>query len=140
MTETKITGSCLCGRVAFEAELPSLFVVHCHCTMCRRAHGAGYVTWIAVREDGFRITAGADDVVDFQSSEHTTRSFCKSCGASMFCNDQRHENVIDLTLANLHGPADQPPGGHYYFDTHAPWAPIDDALPKFGGTTDTDPL
>lgn len=140
MNVSKITGSCLCGAVAFEAELPSLFVGHCHCTMCQRAHGAGYVTWIGVREDGFRITAGAEDVVHFRSSDHLTRSFCGRCGATMFCNADAHENVIDITLANLHGAADRAPGGHYYFDSHASWAAVDDDLPKFGGETGMEPI
>ena len=58
MTAAVVTGSCLCGAVSFEFELPTLFAGHCHCTMCQRAHGAGFVTWVGVREDGFRITAG----------------------------------------------------------------------------------
>ncbi len=140
MTISTITGSCLCGAVSFEAALPSVFVGHCHCTMCQRAHGAGYVTWIGVREDGFRITAGATDLVHFRSSDHLTRSFCGRCGATMFCNDATHENVIDITLANVHGAVDRAPSGHYYFDSHASWAAIDDDLPKFGGDSGMEPI
>ena len=42
---TKVEGGCLCGAVRFSLELPSKWCAHCHCSMCRRAHGAGYVTW-----------------------------------------------------------------------------------------------
>ena len=140
MTVPKITGSCLCGAVAFEAELPSRFVGHCHCTMCQRAHGAGYVTWIGVREDGFRITAGAGDVVDFRSSEHVTRSFCRRCGSTMFCNPDRDENVIDIAMANLHGDIDRKVKAHVFYDCRAGWLTINDDLRKLGGEGGTQPL
>jgi hypothetical protein len=47
-TSTKVTGSCLCGSVHFEAYGPPRRVTHCHCTMCRRATGAvagTFTTW-----------------------------------------------------------------------------------------------
>ena len=55
-----VTGSCLCGAVRFSARLPSLFCAHCHCSMCRRSHGAGYVTWFAVPRARLRLDAGDD--------------------------------------------------------------------------------
>ena len=140
MNASTITGSCLCGAVAFEFELPTLFAGHCHCTMCQRAHGAGFVTWIGVREDGFRITAGGDDVVHYRSSGHVTRSFCGRCGSSMLCNDVNHENVIDITLANVHGDIDRAPKVHAYFDCRASWLSVDDDLAKLGGEGGLTPL
>ncbi len=135
-----VTGSCLCGAVAFEFELPTLFAGHCHCTMCQRAHGAGFVTWIGVREDGFRVTAGEDDVVHYRSSSHTTRSFCGRCGSSMFCNGDAHENVIDITVANLHGDIDREIKAHVYYDCRASWLEVNDDLRKLGGEGGTQPL
>ena len=41
----KVSGGCLCGAVRFTAKLPSKWCAHCHCSLCRKAHGAGYVTW-----------------------------------------------------------------------------------------------
>ena len=136
----KITGSCLCGTVAFEFTLPTWFVGHCHCTMCQRAHGAGFVTWVGVREDSFRVTAGETDVVHYQSSEHTTRSFCGRCGSSMFCNNDQHDNAFDITVANLHGEIDRSVTSHFYYDCRAGWLTINDDLKKLGGESGTEPL
>ena len=140
MSTAIVTGSCLCGVVSFEFELPTLFAGHCHCTMCQRAHGAGFVTWVGVREDGFRITSGAEDIVHYRSSSHTTRSFCGRCGSSMFCNGDNHENVIDITLANLHGDIDRDVKAHVYYDCRASWLTINDDLKKLGGGSGTEPL
>ena len=57
-------GQCLCGDLRFEADFPSQWVAHCHCTLCQRAHGAGVVTWV-----GFE--AGQVRIDDPQAIEHT---------------------------------------------------------------------
>ena len=43
---SQASGRCLCGGLAFEAALPSKWVAHCHCSMCRRGSGAAFVTWV----------------------------------------------------------------------------------------------
>ena len=35
-----VHGRCLCGDVVFEADAPFEFMGHCHCSMCRKHHGA----------------------------------------------------------------------------------------------------
>ena len=37
-----VHGSCLCGQVRFELTGPAQFINHCHCSMCRKVHGAAY--------------------------------------------------------------------------------------------------
>jgi len=34
-----LTGSCLCGAVAYEADAAVERIVHCHCQTCRKTHG-----------------------------------------------------------------------------------------------------
>ena len=138
MTSPVVTGSCFCGAVQFEIELPTLFCGHCHCSMCRRPHGASFVTWVGVPMERFRFTSGERDVARYQSSEKGTRSFCKTCGSQMFC--QSEPEVIDVTLASLHGAIDRAPKGHYHFDSRAEWTVVNDDLPKYGGESGTEPL
>ena len=85
MDEKSIAGACLCGAVRFELGGPLERVAHCHCTICQRAHGAAFATWVAVPNERLRITAGEESVVHYRSSEIGTRSFCRTCGSSMFC-------------------------------------------------------
>lgn len=135
-----VHGSCFCGTVRFAFTLPTLFCGHCHCSMCRRSHGAGYVTWIGVSTPQFSLTAGQDQLSVFVSSEHGKRSFCNTCGSSLFCQSSRHPEVMDIVLANLHDAIDREPQAHYYFSDRADWIAIGDALPRFGGATRTEPL
>ena len=133
-------GACLCGAVRFELVLPTTFCAHCHCTMCQRAHGAGYVTWIGVPYERFRLLAGEDRLVRYRSSEHGTRSFCGTCGSTLLCESTRHPEWIDVVLANVQGPIDRAPEMHVYFDDRAAWTRVDDELPRLGGATGVEPL
>jgi hypothetical protein len=123
-------GTCLCGAVRFEVELPARFCVHCHCSMCRRNHGAAFVTWFAVPKTNFRFLAGDGAVSRYQSSAHGARSFCSRCGSSLFCENDHDPDTIDVTLASMTGPIDRAPEAHVYFDDHVEWVEFRDQLPK----------
>ena len=139
-TNTPVQGSCFCGTVKYEIDLPTLFCVHCHCSMCRRVHGAGYVTWIAVPYAQFRMLAGQEHLKVFHSSDHGWRSFCDICSSSLFCESSNHPEHIDVVLANFSGKIDREPQGHYYFSNRVDWVPLDQELPRFGGATGAEPL
>ena len=139
MATSPVSGACLCGAVRFEIETPTLFSAHCHCSMCRRAHGAGFVTWIGVPYERFRVRAGEDRLVRYRSSDHGTRTFCHTCGSTLFCESTRHPDYIDIVLANLDGPIDRAPEFHVFFDDRAPWVHVADELPRMGGTSGIEP-
>lgn len=139
-TRDRAQGACFCGAIRFRVRLPSAFCGHCHCSMCRRAHGAGFVTWFAVTQDCFELESGDAELTRFASSEHGIRSFCARCGSSLFCESAHHPNLIDIVLANMEGPIDREPQAHYYYDCRASWVEARDELQKLGGETGTQPL
>ena len=49
-----LTGSCLCGAVAYEADAPVERIVHCHCQTCRKTHGTAFSSVTAVPREKFR--------------------------------------------------------------------------------------
>ena len=134
------SGRCFCGAVRFVVEMPTQFCGHCHCSMCRRMHGAGYVTWFAVPPSQFRLTSDAADVVEFASSDHGTRSFCRRCGTSLFCVSTKHPDQFDIVLAAMDEPIDREPEMHIYFDDRASWIAIGDELPRLGGVSGVEPI
>jgi hypothetical protein len=135
-----VSGACLCGRVRFEASMPSLFCAHCHCSICRRSHGAGFVTWFALPRAQLRITEGESELVRYQSSEHGTRSFCGRCGSSLFFESTLGGDRVDIALANMEGPIDREPQLHAFFDCRAEWVTVGDSLPRLGGKSGVEPL
>ena len=139
MESRMVHGGCFCGTVRFAVELPTLFCGHCHCSMCRRVHGAGYVTWFAVPNERLTIQTGAPELVRFRSSEHGARSFCGRCGSALFCESTNHPDYTDIVLANMDGAIDRQPEFHVFFDDRAEWVRVGDDLPRMGGTTGVEP-
>jgi hypothetical protein len=123
-------GSCLCGAVGWRATLPARWVAHCHCTMCRRAHGAGYVTWVGVDAAGFELSDPEDCFRVFGSSAGAGRGFCARCGSPFLFRSTRWPGEVHLTRASFTTPFTQPPQCHVFHDTHVDWAPAGDSLPR----------
>ncbi len=136
-----VTGSCLCGEVRFRVKLPSAFCVHCHCSICRRNHGAAFVTWFAVPKEAFSLEAGEEHLAQYASSPHSKRFFCRHCGSSLYTKSSSHRaDQIDVVLANVHGGIDRAPQAHVFYDDHVEWVPIKDSLPRLGGPTGLEPV
>lgn len=136
----EVSGGCLCSAVRFTVKFPTLFCAHCHCSMCRRNHGAAYVTWVAVAAKQLSLERGDRELVRYASSEHGSRSFCGRCGTPLFCENTQHPDRVDIPLSAMDGPIDRAPQLHAFFDSGAPWVAIGDQLPRLGGTTGVEPL
>jgi hypothetical protein len=130
---SKVNGSCFCGAVRFHLELPSKWCAHCHCSMCRKVHGAGYVTWVGFEQSKYRLDEGENELTWFKSSSGASRGFCQKCGSSMFFKADRWVGELHVTLASLDDPIDRKPQAHAYHDSHVDWMPLDDALKVFNG-------
>lgn len=125
-------GSCLCGRVRFSIDVPVKWVAHCHCSMCRRAHGAAFVTWVGVQDTAYRVVAGEEALRWYASSEEGKRGFCGECGSTLFFACAHWPGEMHIARANVDTALDQPPQVHAFFDTHVDWAAVDpnDGLPR----------
>lgn len=137
---SEVEGGCLCGAVRFAIELPTKWCAHCHCSMCRRAHGAGFVTWVGVPTEQFRLLAGAEELRRYRSSEAATRGFCGRCGTMMLFESTRWPGEVHVARAAIPGAIDRAPQAHVSFSDRVEWVHVGDDLPRRGGPTGTDPL
>jgi hypothetical protein len=140
VSEREVFGHCACGAVRFALELPTRFVAHCWCENCRRAHGAACVTWAGVLRAQLRIEAGADELRTWRTPTEATRSFCATCGATLFFESPRWEGEVHVAVAHFEGELDRAPKAHVYADRAPAWCPIHDELPRLGGESGTEPL
>lgn len=123
-----VRGSCLCGSVRYEADGPQLFFAHCHCRWCRRAHGAGFVTWVGVREEGFRVVTGEDHLKWHASSVRSRRAFCTECGSTLLFASKAAPGEIHLAAGCVDEGLTGAPTAHVFVDQRAPWITIHDDL------------
>lgn len=137
MTTTR--GTCLCGDLSFEANLPTKWVAHCHCTLCQRAHGAPVVTWVGFEAAQVHIHDPHARLQWYASTPGAERGFCSRCGSTLFFRSQRWPGELHIVRSNFDGPVDREPQLHVYYDSHAPWLVLgDDGLARAPAPTDPD--
>jgi hypothetical protein len=142
-----IHASCLCGEVRWEVDGPlrqpdpgalplsALFLSHCHCGRCRKAHGAPYATYLVIREGRLRITHGQDRIVRWASSPGIHRPFCGVCG-SVVPDDRAWGGFVSCPAGPFDDPLGVVPTAHIFVGSKAPWVDLDDALPRFDAHPD----
>lgn len=136
--ETKpLVATCQCGAVRLALTLPAKWSAHCHCTMCRRAHAAAFVTWVGFDAAQVVVEAGAEVLKQYASSDAATRSFCGQCGTMLLFEAERWAGEKHIPLACIDGEIDKKPQGHVFFDRKVPWVEVHDDLAKLGGPTGT---
>ena len=122
-------GGCLCGEIKYEVTGSLGLTGHCHCSMCRRAHGAAFATYSQINPAEFRWLSGEELVSVFNSSPQGGRSFCSRCGSTLGVVESGR--VTWITLGTVEGDAGVRPQAHIYAKSKAPWHEITDDLPQF---------
>ena len=137
-----LRGRCLCGDVRYTITPPTDFCAHCHCTSCRRATGAAFVTWTGVPTERFALTSG--ELTWYRSSATIRWGFCASCGTTLFYvadaeghPEQPKLDRVYVTVATLEDPLDRSPSAHVSFEEHEAWFEPGDDLPRHLGKTAT---
>lgn len=123
---------CLCGDVKLEATLPSRWAAHCHCSLCRRAHGAAFVTWVGMEATRCVIGDSSRSLRWYESTPGAERGFCGHCGAMLFFRSDRWPGELHIALAHFTTPVDRTPQLHVHWADHVAWADVDplDGLPR----------
>ncbi|MFQ6005850.1 MAG: GFA family protein [Woeseia sp.] len=125
-----IHGGCQCGKACYEADGEISDLSDCHCSMCRKLHGAAFATFAAVARDGFRWSGGDDDIRTYASSDKIDRVFCGNCGSQLIVYYRPEPDLVYLTMGTVDGNPDAPPAYHQFVGSRAPWYEITDGQPQ----------
>ena len=125
-----IHGHCLCGTIQYEVRAPLEDVDHCHCSFCRRSHGAAFATYGRAAASDVEVRTGQDALRVYASSEPVKRSFCGECGSNLFYEHAALEGAIMVAVATLAETATIKPEAHIFVGSKAAWHTIDDDLPQ----------
>lgn len=130
MTPRTSSGSCLCGSVRYTIAAAIGLPEHCHCSMCRKAHGAAFSTNATVPTDSL-VVEGREHLSEYASSPGRLKQFCSRCGSQLFI---RRLNAPGLTVVTLGTLDDDPcvrPGRHVFVGSKAAWYDPQVRLPAF---------
>lgn len=125
-----IRGSCLCGEVKFELAGSLIRPLNCHCSRCRKQHGAAFRSRVRVKADDFRWIRGESLVKYFESSPGFFRGFCSTCGSPV-ANRATVVSEIGVPMGVLDDDPGVRPECHIFVGSKAAWYEITDNLPKF---------
>ena len=126
-----IEGYCECRRVRFEVDGEINDFSHCHCSQCRRLHGAAYATFAGVSSDQFRYVSGERDTSEYASSDSHKRVFCANCGSNIMVSLADEPDTLYLSMSMIEGDPPLPQGYHIYVGSKAPWHEISDDLKQY---------
>jgi hypothetical protein len=129
-TEDIHEGSCCCGRVRYRMRGPFGTFSHCHCTDCRKSHGAAFASYIGLARTRFAFLQGGDEVAGFTAPTGTRRNFCRHCGSSLTCTVAGEPDEVYVAVGTLDTPLARNPEYHIFVRSKAPWLELCDGLPQ----------
>ena len=140
---TAIRGSCLCGGVKFEINGPLLRPLNCHCSLCRKQHGAAFRSRARVARNDFHWLQGEELLTYYEATPGYRRGFCRVCGSPILNRAEPHSRLaiahpptlseFGIALATLDGDPGARPESHIFVGSKAPWFEITDDLPQYEG-------
>jgi len=126
-----IKGHCECGSIQFEADSDISDYSHCHCSQCRRLHGAAFATFAGVQRDRFHYLSGESDLTTYASSHNHNRVFCSVCGSNIGVDLADYPDEFYVSMSAIDGDPPRPEGYHIYVSSKAPWYEINDSLKQY---------
>ncbi len=121
-----ITGRCECGSVQYQVDGEINDFSHCHCSQCRRLHGAAFASYGGVARNDFSYLSGQPDLTMYASSDDHTRVFCRICGSNIMVELDLEPESVYLAMGTVDGDPKCPPGYHIFVGSKAPWYKFDD--------------
>ena len=97
------TGGCLCGQLRYEIDRKHLNAMHCHCRMCRKAHGTAFSTHVMLRPEQLQWTRQGAPLKPYESSPDAYRRFCAHCGTHLLVHGQTGDGALAIPAGTLDG-------------------------------------
>ena len=137
MNKPRLTGGCQCGAIRYAVSRPATDVMHCHCFLCRKTHGALFASAAVVPLAAFTLVRGENELGDYESTPGCHRQFCRVCGGQLFTRVDHWPDEFFINLGTL--DPGQSPGHpadkerHIFWESRVAWYDPGDDLPKHTG-------
>ncbi len=123
-------GACLCGQITYSVTGFKREAANCHCTMCRKFHGAAFATLVPVT--GLVWHTGTALLKNYTADNGTTRTFCANCGSSLgfrvggtpVADSQDSHDSIELAIATFNEDIPVQVTGQIYTAYKANWCTL----------------
>jgi hypothetical protein len=125
----RLEGACLCGVVRWSYDAPLTTMLYCHCSVCRKHHGAMFAAFVAGPLTTFHWRGGTEKIGTWQSSKQERRTFCSICGSKLPRVEHDTQRVF-MPAGALEGELGIRPQLHIFVGSKPSWHLLADGLPK----------
>lgn len=132
----KVTGSCHCGQIAYEAEVDPERVSLCNCTDCQVLSGSAFRVSVHAPAETFRLLRGTPKVYlkTAQSGNKRRHAFCPDCGTPISAAaDTDNPAAYTLRVGGLDKKAQLPPTKRIWCQSALAWSQDVSAVPGIEG-------
>ena len=128
----RVTGSCHCGAVAYEADIDPARVGICHCTDCQKLTGSAYRVSVPAARDAFKLVRGAPAVYvkTADSGARRAQGFCQTCGSPIYTYDIEKPETYGLRVGCIDQRGELEPRRQIWCRSALPWAMNIEALAR----------
>lgn len=128
------SGSCACGAVRLEIDVPARWAWHDHSERSRRAQGCAYATYVGSYRSRFRWLAGEELLTRYEDqAARTARSFCARCGTPMLYERASAPTMVNIPRAVFHERTGREARYHMNLSEQADWTYMGEPLAPLKG-------
>lgn len=133
----KIKGTCSCNSINFEIDATTIVkTVNCHCSLCRKMNGSAFSSYVAIKESGYKLISGQNNIANYRRSQNATKSFCHICGTPIYnSNPTQYPGLKILYLGTLENTEQISIDANIFCDTQLDWIKQLTKIPSFKQTT-----
>ena len=132
MTEQTLSGSCLCGSLHYTVTGEPARFMHCHCSRCRKATGAGHSSNLFLKGGPITWTGDTDTIKSFKlpEAERFSHTFCTACGGPV-PREIPAMGLVFIPAGTLDVEPNIAPQARIFCGSRTSWSCAGDEIPHF---------
>ena len=123
-----IFAQCLCGGVKIKTKEKLRHVINCHCSQCMKTHGNYSAYTVCLQKH--LIFISKISLKWYKSSKSAKRGFCSNCGASIFYQLVKGNN-ISIAAGMFNNPTRLKTHSNIFTKKKLDYYKLDLKIPKF---------
>ena len=119
-----ISGSCHCGRIAYDAVVDPERVTICHCTDCQALTGSAYRVSVPTACEAFRLRCGTPRIYikTGDSGARRAQAFCPDCGSPLYTYATDNPTTYGLRVGCIEQRRELPPKKRIWCRSALDWS------------------
>ena len=122
--------SCLCRQIKFEFEDVPGQVFNCHCSVCRKSHGAAFSTQAVGKRSSLKFIQGKELLKEYHTPGGV-RTFCPNCGSRLMNYARGRSDFMSVALSAIDSDYSGAPVAHVYVGSKADWHQPSSDIPSY---------